>query len=162
MAKYIVSALVHNNAGVLARVSSLFGRRGYNIDSLTVSATNDAHISRITMTVMGDEYILEQIIKQFSKLEETIKVVHILECDAHCLELVLIKIKADAMTRDSVREVCELYGATVVETTEKTIIVRLTDSPSTIDTFINIIGNFEIVEMCRTGLTALTKGDSKI
>lgn len=162
MGKYIVSALVHNNAGVLARVSSLFGRRGYNIDSLTVSATNDTHVSRITMTVMGDDYILEQIIKQFSKLEEAIKVVHILEEDAHCLELVLIKIAADAVVRESVREVCEVYGAKVVESTEKTIIVRLTDAPSAIDTFINVISNFPIIEMSRTGLTALTKGDSKI
>lgn len=162
MEKYILSALVENNAGVLARISSLFGRRGYNIDSLTVSATSDKRVSRITMTVVGDEYILEQVIKQVSKLEECIKIVHIQEEDAFCRELVLIKISADAHIKENVREVCEVYGAKVVEATESTIIIRLSDTPSGIDTFVGVVSNFPILEMSRTGITALKKGDSTI
>ena len=90
MQKYILSVTVQNNAGVLARVSSLFGRRGYNIDSLTVSATTDPKVSRMSIIVQGDEPILEQIMKQLSKLEEVICVDHLQEEDSCCSELVFV------------------------------------------------------------------------
>ena len=103
MEKYIVAALVRNHSGVLARVSSLFGRRGFNIDSLTVSPTMDEDISRITLVTIGDEYTLEQILKQMKKLEECISVVHIDEEEAHCRELVLVKIHGDQTVQETVR-----------------------------------------------------------
>jgi acetolactate synthase-1/3 small subunit len=158
MKKYILSVLVENNAGVLARVSSLFGRRGYNIDSLTVSATTDPTVSRMSIIVTGDEVILEQIIKQVSKLEEVIWVEHLLEDASCCRELVFVKLKAEqADVRDSIRQLTALYGATVVETTDTTIIVELTEVPSRIDAFLDVISNFEIKEMCRSGVTAILK-----
>ncbi|MDD6612540.1 MAG: acetolactate synthase small subunit [Clostridiales bacterium] len=157
MEKYIISALVQNNAGVLARVSSLFGRRGFNIYSLTVSPTVDERVSRITIVVIGDEYTLEQVLKQMQKLEECIEVSHIDEADAFCRELALIKIAGDEAVRESVREVCALYKAEVVDSSSESIIVRINGTPSTIDTFLSIIDSFNIVESSRTGITAVHK-----
>ncbi|MDO4173189.1 MAG: acetolactate synthase small subunit [Eubacteriales bacterium] len=157
MEKYIISALVQNNAGVLARVSSLFGRRGFNIDSLTVSPTVDRTVSRITIVVLGDEYTLEQVLKQVRKLEECIEVSHIDEEEAFCRELALIKIAGDEAERESVREVCALYQAEVVDSSKESIIVRVSGAPSKIDTFLSIIDSFHVVESSRTGITAVHK-----
>ena len=158
MEKYILSVTVQNNAGVLARVSSLFGRRGYNIDSLTVSATTDPKISRMSIIVQGDEPILEQIIKQLLKLEEVQRVDHLQEDDSCCSELVFVKLKAaSASERDAIRQLCTLYDAEIVETTDETMIVELAEVPSRIDAFLDVISNFEIVEMSRSGVTAIEK-----
>nr|WP_297171198.1 acetolactate synthase small subunit [uncultured Agathobaculum sp.] len=158
MQKYILSVVVQNNAGVLARVSSLFGRRGYNIDSLTVSATNDPKISRMSIIVQGDEPILEQIIKQLSKLEEVMRVDHLMEDDSCCSELVFVKLRADTgETRDAIRQTCGLYEAHIVESGENAMIVELTDVPSRIDAFLDVISNFGVIEMSRSGVTAIRK-----
>ena len=134
MQKYILSVTVQNNAGVLARVSSLFGRRGYNIDSLTVSATTDPQVSRMSIIVQGDEPILEQIIKQLLKLEA-----------------------ASGSMRDDIRQLCGLYDAHIVESTENSMIVELSDVPSRIDAFLDVISNFKVIEMSRSGVTAIQK-----
>ena len=158
MQKYILSVTVQNNAGVLARVSSLFGRRGYNIDSLTVSATTDPKVSCMSIIVQGDEPILEQIIKQLLKLEEVMRVDHLQEEDSCCSELVFVKLHADSgSTRDDIRQLCSLYDAHIVETLEDAMIVELSDVPSRIDAFLDVISNFQIVEMSRSGVTAIRK-----
>ncbi len=162
MKRYILSVLVQNNPGVLARVASLFGRRGYNIDSLTVSETNNPGISIITLTVTGDENILEQIIKQASKLEEVIKVHHIQEQHALSRELLLIKMKIDSETRTSLREISEIYEAKIVDLAPASMIIELTGTTQKIDAFLGIMKDFTIIEMCRTGVTALEKDSSKI
>lgn len=162
MEKYIVSALVQNHSGVLARVSSLFGRRGFNIDSLTVSPTMDKEISRITLVAIGDEYTLEQILKQMKKLEECISVVHIDEEEAHCRELVLVKIRGDEATQESVREICDLYEARILTTINDTIIVRKNGTPSDVDKFLSVLSNYEVVESSRTGITAMYKSEKCI
>jgi|GluameStandDraft_1065615.scaffolds.fasta_scaffold79584_2 acetolactate synthase-1/3 small subunit len=158
MQKYILSVMVKNNAGVLARVASLFGRRGFNIDSLTVSATTDPTISRMSIIVTGDEATLEQIIKQVSKLEEALWVEHLWEDDCYCRELVFVKVLAEtADVRDSIREVAEVYNANIVESNHSAIIVELTEVPSRIDAFLSVISNFEVTEMCRSGVTAMMR-----
>ena len=154
MQKFILSVTVQNNAGVLARVSSLFGRRGYNIDSLTVSATNDPRVSRMSIIVQGDEVILEQIIKQLDKLEEVMRVDHIEEHDSVCSELVFVKLHAQSpSTRDDIRQLCSLYEGRIVDSTED----ELANVPSRIDAFLDVISNFEIVEMSRSGVTAIRR-----
>ena len=162
MEKYIVAALVRNHSGVLARVSSLFGRRGFNIDSLTVSPTMDEDISRITLVTIGDEYTLEQILKQMKKLEECISVVHIDEEEAHCRELVLVKIHGDQTVQESIREICEVYGAGILTTINDTIIVRKNGTPSDVDTFLSVLSNYDVVESSRTGITAMYKDEKSI
>ena len=158
MQKYILSVTVQNNAGVLARVSSLFGRRGYNIDSLTVSATTDPKISRMSIIVQGDEPILEQIIKQLLKLEEVMRVDHLQEDESCCSELVFVKLRAESgSTRDDIRQLCGLYGAHIVETSDNAMIVELSDVPSRIDAFLDVVSNFEVIEMSRSGVTAIQK-----
>ncbi len=158
MQKYILSVMVKNNAGVLARVSSLFGRRGFNIDSLTVSATTDPKVSRMSIIVQGDEATLEQIIKQVSKLEETIWIDQLWEDESYCKELVFVKVLAETPdARESIREIAEVYNANIVESTHNAIIVELTEVPSRIDAFLDVISNFEIIEMCRSGVTAMVR-----
>ena len=162
MEKYIVAALVRNHSGVLARVSSLFGRRGFNIDSLTVSPTMDEDISRITLVTIGDEYTLEQILKQMKKLEECISVVHIDEEEAHCRELVLVKIHGDQTVQETVREICEVYGAGILTAMNDTIIVHKNGTPSDVDTFLSVLSNYDVVESSRTGITAMYKDEKSI
>lgn len=162
MEKYIISSVVENRSGVLARVTSLFGRRGFNIDSLTVSPTLDEAVSRITMVVIGDEYTLGQVLKQMGKLEECISVVHIKEEEAHCRELVLVKIAADQATRESIREICSIYGAGIINETEKTVIVRMNGTPTDVNKFLSVISNFDVIESSRTGITAMYKSDEVI
>ena len=154
MQKYILSVTVQNNAGVLARVSSLFGRRGYNIDSLTT----DPKISRMSIIVQGDEPILEQIIKQLLKLEEVMRVDHLQEDESCCSELVFVKLRAESgSTRDDIRQLCGLYDAHIVETSDNAMIVELSDVPSRIDAFLDVVSNFEVIEMSRSGVTAIQK-----
>ena len=158
MEKYILSVTVQNNAGVLARVSSLFGRRGYNIDSLTVSATTDPQVSCMSIIVQGDHMVLEQIMKQLAKLEEVMHVVHLEEDSSCCSELVFVKLHTpDVSVRSDIRQLCELYGARVVDTQESEIIIELSEVPSRIDAFLDVISNFKILEMSRSGVTAIEK-----
>lgn len=158
MQKYILSVTVQNNAGVLARVSSLFGRRGYNIDSLTVSATTNPKISRMSIIVQGDEPILEQIMKQLFKLEEVINVEHLHEDASCCSELVFVKLQAESgEDRDAIRQLCDLYGAEIVVSDAHDMIAKVSDVPSRIDAFLDVVSNFAILEMCRSGVTAIEK-----
>ena len=152
MEKYILSVTVQNNAGVLARVSSLFGRRGYNIDSLTVSATTDPKVSCMSIIVQGDHMVLEQIMKQLAKLEEVMHVVHLEEDSSCCSELVFVKLHTpDVSVRSDIRQLC------VVDTQESEIIIELSEVPSRIDAFLDVISNFKILEMSRSGVTAIEK-----
>ena len=158
MQKYIVSVLVKNHTGVLARVASLFGRRAFNIDSLTVSATTDPSVSRMSIIVAGDEKILEQVMKQVSKLYEVLWVEQLWEEDSYCKELVFVKLSTpDGLSRDAIREVAEVYNANVVEAVGNAMIVELTEVPSRIDAFLDVISNFDVIEMCRSGVTAMIR-----
>ena len=156
--KYIVSVLVKNHSGVLARVASLFGRRAFNIDSLTVSATTNPKISRMSIIVTADEKVLEQVLKQISKLYEVIEVEQLWEDKSYCKELVFVKMSApDALSRNAIREVAEVYEANIVESQGDTMIIELTEVPSRIDAFLDVIAQFEMIEMCRSGVTAMVK-----
>ncbi|MDL2293499.1 acetolactate synthase small subunit [Ruminococcaceae bacterium OttesenSCG-928-D13] len=154
----VVSMLVDNNAGVLARVSSLFSRKGFNIDSLTVSATDNESLSRITITTQGDKNVLSQILNQTAKLYEVRRVVALNPESSIQRELLLVKIKADENMRSVVREAAEIYKASVVDLSVDSMVVELTGKPSKIDGFLAVIEQYDILEMCRTGVTALERG----
>lgn len=158
--KQVVSMLVENNAGVLARVSSLFARKGFNIDSLTVSATNDERLSRITITTRGDKQTLEQILSQSGKLVEVRSVMALNGETSIQRELLLVKIAADENMRSVVRQAADIYKASVVDLSVDSMVVELTGKPSKIDGFLSVIGQYEILEMCRTGVTALERGSA--
>lgn len=159
MPKKFLSVLVENNAGVLARVSSLFCRRGFNIDSLTVSATDDETVSRITITVNGDDATFNQIVRQTEKLCE-VKAIFELESERSLLrELLLIKVEADERNRRTIKDIADIYKAKTVDLSPESMVMELTGEPSKIDGFLKIIeGEYKILEMCRTGVTALERG----
>ena len=156
--RQVVSMLVENNAGVLARVSSHFARKGFNIDSLTVSATNDERISRITITTGGDKAVLTQILSQTGKLHEVCQVVALDADTSIQRELLLVKLRADEGMRHVVREAADIYKASVVDLSVDSMVVELTGKPSKIDGFLAVIGQYEILELCRTGVTAMERG----
>ena len=153
----VLSIVVQNNYGVLARISSLFGRRGYNIDTLTVSNTDNPDISRITLTVQGLENEINQIILQTSKLEEVIKVDVLNKNTSVMREIVLVKIKANAANRNKVVEIANIYKGSVIDLSPESMIVEVTGKPTKINAFIKILEDFEILEICRTGITAKSR-----
>ncbi len=159
MAKKYLSVLVANHAGVLARVSSLFCQRGFNIDSLTVSATNDPTISRITISTEGaDEDVFKQIKRQTAKLYET-KAIYELDPSVSLLrELLLLKVRADANNRGELHEIATIYKAKTIDLSKESMVFELTGDPSKIDGFLKMFESYEILEMCRTGVTALERG----
>ena len=158
MAKKYVSVLVANHAGVLARVSSLFCQRGFNIDSLTVSATDDPTISRITISTECDKASLKQILKQTAKLYETKDIFELEQKDSLLRELLLIKMRADAANRGELHDIAEIYKAKIIDLSPQSMVFELTGEPEKIDGFLKVLAPYEILEMCRTGVTALERG----
>ena len=154
----VLSLLVENTSGVLSRVSGMFSRRGYNIDSLSVGVTEDPRFSRMTVVVTGDDKILSQIKSQLNKLEDVVKVIELKDGESVCRDLVLIKIKADNEERQQIISVANIYRANIVDVSPESIIVELTGSSNKIKAFINLLEGFEIQEIVRTGLTGLTRG----
>ena len=154
----VISLLVDNQNGVLARVSSLFCRRGFNIDSLTVSATNDPAISRITVTLNGDEQALSQLILQTDRLEVTRQVFE-LDPDK-CLqrELLLLKVACTSRNRAELREISSIYKAKIIDLSPDSMVFELTGKPDKIDAFLTMFDGYNILELCRTGVTAMERG----
>ena len=158
--KYVLSVLVENHAGVLSRVSGLFSRRGYNIDSLTVCETSEEDKSRMTIVVRGDEYILEQIEKQLSKLVEVISIVHCAPSETCQRQTALIKVKAPGESRAVIIETCNIFRAHIVDVGLNSVIVEATGSEDKIESLIRLLEPFGILEFVKTGLTAMGRGES--
>ena len=160
--KAVLALLVENNTGVLVRVATLFGRRGYNIDSLTVSETNDPGISRITITTRGDENIINQIVQQTQKLVE-VRAVRIEDVsNAIQRELLLVKLRTTEHQRSQIKEICEIYEAKIVDLTKSSLIIELTGKPGKIDAFLDVLAPYDIIEQCRTGVTTIGRGPDVI
>ncbi|MDR2482839.1 MAG: acetolactate synthase small subunit [Treponema sp.] len=162
MKQHVVSALVENRAGTLSRVSGLFSRRGYNIDSLTVGETEDAAISRMTIAVSGDNAVLEQIIKQLEKLVDVIAVRE-LEPDS-CLrrEILLVKIGAGEETRPAVLEIAGIFRSRVVDVSPSTITIEATGDLQKLEGLLLLLRPYGILELARTGLVALERGSRSL
>lgn len=158
MQKEVLSVLVDNHSGVLTRVASLFGRRGFNIDSLTVSTTDDPAISRITIVVHDDAAVLEQIIKQTARLEETREIFSLDASHSLLRELLLVKVEADETQRAPIREIASIYKAKIIDLSRGSMVMELTGEPDKIDGFLDVLTPYKILEMCRTGVTALERG----
>lgn len=154
----IFSLIVDNSAGVLSRVSGMFSRRGYNIDSLSVGETNDPKISRMTVAVTGDDKILSQIKNQLNKLEDVKSVEELKYGDAVIRELVIFKVKADADDRQKIISIANVYRANIVDVSKNSIMVELTGNDNKIEAFKDLLDGFEIQEIVRTGVTGLVRG----
>ena len=154
----VISLLVDNHNGVLARVSSLFCRRGFNIDSLTVSATNDPAVSRITVTLHGDDAAISQLILQTERLEVTRQVFVLDHENSLERELLLLKVAADVHNRSELREIASIYKAKIIDFSPDSMVLELTGRPEKVDAFLKILADYKILEQCRTGVTALERG----
>jgi acetolactate synthase-1/3 small subunit len=158
MKQHVVSALVENRAGTLSRVSGLFSRRGFNIDSLTVGETEDRSISRMTIAVTGDDAVLEQIIKQLGKL---VDVIAVRELDpSSCLrrEIMLVKIGADEKSRPAVIEIAGIFRSRVIDVSPATITIEATGDIEKLDGLLLLLRPYGVLELARTGLVALERG----
>ena len=156
--QHIVSVLVENRAGTLSRVSGLFSRRGFNIDSLTVGATEDASVSRMTIAVTGEERILDQIIKQLEKLVDVIAVRGLDNSSCLRREIMLVKIGVDDKNRSAVLEIAGIFRARVVDVSQSTITVEATGNMEKLDGLLLLLRPHGILELARTGLVALERG----
>ena len=162
MEKYTLSVLVENHAGVLSRVVGLFSRRGFNIDSLSVGTTSDNLVSRITIEVIGDEKIVEQVSKQLSKIMEVIKIKTLRDDEIVKRGLVLIKVKTTPKTRSEVIEVTNVFRANIVDISPNNVTVELTGHDKKINAFISMMEPYGIEEIARTGMTALERGTNTL
>ena len=158
MKRHVVSALVENRPGTLSRVSGLFSRRGYNIDSLTVGETEDHSISRMTIAVSGNEAVLEQIVKQVGKLIDVISVRELAPDSCLCREIMLIKVSADEKTRPAVIEIAGIFRSRIIDVSLSTITIEATGDNEKLDGLLLLLRPYGILENARTGLVALERG----
>ena len=162
MQKKVFQLLVDNTSGVLSRISGLFSRRGYNIESITAGYTANPKYSRITIVTSGDDEILDQIEKQVAKLVDVVEV-KVLEPDSSVYrELVLIKVRANHENRRNIIEISNLFRTRIIDTSPDSLIIELTGETGKIDAFITMLGDFEILEIARTGITGLGRGIANV
>lgn len=155
--KFVIAVYVDNKSGVLTRVTGMFTRRAFNIDTLTVGETERPEYSRITICMRGDEYVKEQIINQLKKLV-VVKKVEVLENEPIKRELMLIKVKNESAMRNDIMTAVDVFRASVIDYSPEGMCIEVTGSPSKIDAFVKLMEPFGILEMCRTGIVALDRG----
>ena len=158
---HTISVLVENKFGVLARISTLFAARGFNIDSLAVGETDDPDISRMTIVVKGDDRILEQVEKQLNKLVDVIKVTDFKEAQHLERDLALIKVKADKSNRSEILQAADIFRAKIIDACVDSIIIEITGDEEKIQALLNMLKPFGIKEVCRTGVIAMARGSGK-
>lgn len=156
--KHVLSILVENEPGVLARISGLFARRGYNINTLAVGPTDDDQVSRITMTIDGAEHPIDQVTKQLHKLVHVLKIRDLEPSDTVARELALFKIDADAHTRQEISQLSDIFHGRIVDVARRSVTVELTGSDEKIEAFEALVRPFGLIEMVRTGEIAVQRG----
>lgn len=156
--KCLLSVLVENHSGALSKISGLFTRRGYNIDSLSVGETENPEVSRMTISVRGDEHTLEQIIKQLNKLVDVIKVTKLENHEIVSRELLLIRVRVEKDQRNDIINIAEIFRANIVDVQTDSMIIELTGDENKIESFTEILKPFGILEFNRTGITSLKRG----
>ncbi|MCR4961138.1 MAG: acetolactate synthase small subunit [Lachnospiraceae bacterium] len=158
MQKTVIQLLVDNTSGVLSRISGLFSRRGYNIESITAGVTANPNYTRITIVTIGDDDILDQIEKQVAKLVD-VRDVKVLEPgNSVYRELALIKVKVDAQSRQGVISIADIFRANIIDVGPQTLVIELTGDQEKIEAFLGLLEGYEILELARTGVTGLGRG----
>ena len=158
MKRQVLSILVENTAGVTSRISGLFSRRRYNIDSFSSGVTADPRFTRITIVTSGDELVLEQIEKQLAKLEDVLDIKKLEPDNSVTRELIMVKIRAKDTDRQAILNVTEIFHGKVVDVTHDSMIIELTGKQAKLDSFLDLLQGYEILELARMGLTGLTRG----
>jgi acetolactate synthase-1/3 small subunit len=160
--KHTIAVLVENKAGVLTRISGLFARRGFNIDSLAVGPTDDPKISRVTIVVDGDDYTAEQVTKQLNKLIDVLKVRKLQNADIIRRELLLIKVKLSESQRSEIIDIAKIMDCEIVDISHTTLTLEHSDWPEKIDLLIDLLSKYRILEITRTGTIALQRGADSV
>ncbi len=155
----IIAILIENEAGALSRVVGLFAQRNYNIESLTVAPTEDETLSRLTLTTSGDDSKIEQVTKQLHKLIEVVKLVDLTDGDHIERELMLVKVRAEGAARDEVKRTTDIFRGQIVDVTNNTYTIQLTGPSDKLDAFIRAIGRTIVLEVARTGVSGMGRGD---
>ena len=162
MHKKAFQLIVDNTSGVLSRISGLFSRRGYNIESITAGVTADPRFPRITIVASGDDEILDQIEKQVGKLVD-VRDIRELEPDSSVFrELALIKVRANAKEREGIIAVANVFRAKIVDVGAESLVIEVTGSQSKLEAFLNLLSGYEILELARTGIAGLTRGVDRV
>mgnify|MGYP006427074853 CR=1 FL=1 len=158
---HIISVLVENKFGVLARIAGLFSGRGFNIDTLNVAPTHTNGRSRITATLNGDEKALDQCIKQLDKLVDVIAVENYHGEEAVGRELVLLKVEADSKTRPEITQICDVFRGKIIDVSPNNLIIEVTGNKNKIKAFLDLLESFGVSELARTGVVSLRRGASE-
>ena len=158
----VYSLIVDNTTGVLSRISGLFSRRGYSIDSITAGVTADPRFTRITIVASGDELILAQIEKQVRKLEDVIEIKVLKPEESVYRELIMIKVRADKTERSEIVSVADIFRAKIVDVENDSLMIELTGNQSKLEAFLNLLDGYEILELARTGITGLSRGSKDV
>ena len=162
MKRQVFSLLVENTSGVLSRIAGLFTRRGYNIDSITAGVTADERYSRITVVVMEDEVVLEQIEKQLAKLEEVIDIKELKPGASVCRELVMVKVSVTPGTRQEINSIADIFKAKIMDVCSEALVIELTGNLDKVDALIKLLEPYGILELARTGATGLSRGTADV
>jgi acetolactate synthase-1/3 small subunit len=157
--KHIISLLLENEAGALSRVAGLFSARGYNIESLTVAATEDATLSRMTIVTTGSDDVIEQITKQLNKLVDVVKVVDLSEGEHIERELMLVKVRAAGKDREEMKRMADIFRGRIIDVTDKTYTIELTGTGQKLDAFIEALEEGAVLETVRTGASGIGRGE---
>ena len=156
--KHTIAAIVENRPGVLVRIAALFSRRGFNIDSLTVGATDNPDYSRMTITVEGDEIVLEQVTKQLNKLINVIRVSELAPAESVERELAIIKVAARKEDRSEIMQIVSVFRAKIIDVSPRSMIVEVTGSEDKVEAMVRLLRQFGIKEMARTGKVSMVRG----
>jgi acetolactate synthase-1/3 small subunit len=160
--RHIISILMENESGALSRVAGLFSARGYNIESLTVAATEDASLSRMTLVTRGTEEVIEQITKQLNKLIDVVKLMDMYECAHIEREMMLIKVRATAAGRDEVKRLADIFRGRIIDVTDTLFTIEVTGTGDKLDAFVRMIEPGDIIEVVRSGVTGIARGDKAL
>lgn len=158
--RHVISVLVENQSGVLARIAGMFSCRGFNIDSLAVGETHDPTISRVTLVSEGDDMVIEQIIKQLRKLIDVIRVQDLTEESHVERELVLVKVTSNKGTRADIMQIVSIFRARIVDVGHESLVIEMVGSASRMRAFLDLMETFGVLEMARTGAIGLARGSS--
>jgi acetolactate synthase-1/3 small subunit len=156
--KHTLSILVENKPGVLTRITGLFARRGFNIDTLAVGPTDDERFSRITLTLDGAVHPIDQVTKQLHKLVNVLKIRDLEPTETLSRELAMFKVATDGSSRTEVMQICEIFRAKIVDVTKRSVVVEVTGTCEKIDAFERLVRPFGLIEMARTGELAISRG----
>ncbi len=160
--RHILSLLMENETGALSRVAGLFSARAYNIESLTVAPTEDSTVSRMTLVTSGSDEVIEQITKHLNKLIDVIKVIDLNESRHIERELMLIKLQAEGENREEIKRLVDIFRGRIIDVTENTYTVEMTGAGDKLDAFINALEEKDILEVVRSGISGIARGDKAI